>query len=180
MGISKEKLQKQENILFYGLAVSVFMLLKFIYTALDNDSLRFLLYPTNKCIELATNSTAIYAAETGYFHPDLNILIEKSCSGFNFLLLCFLLLFFSNLARFKTAFAKILFLPIALIISYLFTIFVNTSRIMSAIVIERTLPHSSKQFPWLHEAEGVFIYLSFLIAFYYVSNLSGFPKPDRL
>ncbi len=176
MGIAKEKLQKQENILFYGLAAGIFLMLKFVYTALDNDSLHFLLYPTNKCIEITTNSKAIYASETGFFHQNLNILIEKSCSGFNFLLLCFLLCYFTNVAYFKTAFAKILFLPITLIISYLFTIFVNTARILSAIVIERIFPYSSKQFPWLHEAEGVFIYLSFLIVFYTLFNPSSFRK----
>jgi hypothetical protein len=39
-----------------------------------------------------TGSHSVYISDKGYYHDNLNILIEKSCSGFNFLLLCFCML----------------------------------------------------------------------------------------
>jgi len=50
-------------------------------------------------------------AETGYFHSKLNIVIEKSCSGFNFWILCFMVFAYLGLKYFDKPLHKILTLP---------------------------------------------------------------------
>jgi len=49
-------------------------------------------------------------------------------------------------------------------LAYLMTILVNASRILLAIFIDRLGEQFiSDQIGWLHQAEGIFIYLFFLI-----------------
>jgi exosortase K len=83
------KLIAKKNIPFYCAIAAIFLLLKLGYTMADNNSLVFLLKPTNALVGLLTGSTSTYFADKGYFYSNLDIVIEKSCSGFNFLILCF-------------------------------------------------------------------------------------------
>lgn len=148
-------------------AIGIFILLKITYIISDNNDLLFLLKPTDKLIGLATSTTSLYIEESGYFHEKLNILIDKSCSGFNFWILCFLMLYFLTLKFITTTSYKFFAFPIILASAYILTIFVNTSRILFSVFI-----HNSKKtfidnnWNWLHQAEGSFIYLSFLIIIY--------------
>jgi exosortase K len=52
---------------------------------------------------------------------------------------------------------------------YLLTVFVNVTRIVAALSIAKLMPES-RHFAWLHQAEGIFIYLSFMIALYMTLN----------
>jgi exosortase K len=79
----------KKNLLYYLCIATLFILLKQLYTFADNESLKFLLVPTNKLVALFQGSSYSYSAN-GYYHESLNILINKSCSGFNFMILSFL------------------------------------------------------------------------------------------
>jgi exosortase K len=131
-----------------------------------------LIAPTNYLIELITSSPAHYAPESGYFHKELNIIIEKSCSGFNFWILCFIMLAFLALNYYSSNKKKILVLPITLFISYILTIFANTSRIILSILGQNAANNFITPRPHLilHNVIGTFVYLFFLIASYLVLN----------
>lgn len=162
-------MQTNKNTPYYLLAVGIFLSLKFGFTLADNHRLDFLLNPTDKFVGLLTGSQSIYIADNGYYHEKLNILIDKSCSGFNFWILCFLALTYLAINYFNKPKNKIQSIPFALAGAYLLTIFVNTSRIYASIVVQKQtkdilLNHQH----YIHEAVGIITNLSFLILAYYL------------
>lgn len=158
---------KSKNTFYHLFAFTFFIGSKFAYSFANNDMVSFLTRPTNTIISFITNKASTYNSESGFYYASLNIVIDKSCSGFNFWMLLFLLLFFSILKFTKSKEIKVLLLPATLLVSYLLTLFVNTSRILVSLFIEK---NTSLDYNWLHQAEGVFIYLSFLILFYISLN----------
>lgn len=143
------------------------MLLKFGYTLADNNELIFLLKPTDKIVGLLTGSHSIYLPVSGYYHEYLNIVIDKSCSGFNFWVLCFLLFTYLTVKHVEKTLSKILTIPTALIGAYLLTIFVNASRIFASIVVQtQTKNIFLNQQHIVHEAIGIITNLTFLILAY--------------
>jgi len=157
----------EKNTLYYLTAIGIFLLLKIGFIFANNNDLIFLLKPTNHLIEFFTHSNALYLTESGYFHQRLNIIIDKSCSGFNFWILCYLMLTFLALRFLTHKIYKFLLIPSMLVLAYLMTILVNASRILLAIFIDRLGEQFiSDQINWLHQAEGIFVYLFFLIIIY--------------
>ena len=156
---------QNKNLLYFGISAILFIGLKFIYSMLGIEQLWWLLRPTKALVETLTGSRASYTAEQGYFFERLNIVIDKSCSGFNFWLICFMLLVYLILSARPQLKGRILVIPLALFIAYGLTLFVNSSRILLAITINKLaiIPHN---IPWLHEAEGAFVYLFFLTMIY--------------
>ena len=164
---TKKTLQTNKNILYYLTAVGLFILLKFGYTIADNSDLTFLIKPTDKLVGLLTGSHSIYLSESGYYHEHLNIIIDKSCSGFNFWILCFLLFTYLTVKYSDKTLNKILTIPTALIGAYLLTIFVNTSRIFASIVLQTQTKNIILNHQHiLHEAIGIITNLTFLILAY--------------
>jgi exosortase K len=153
---------------YYIAVILLFILLKWAHSLAGEEELRFLLSPISSLVAAASGSSAEYIPDKGYLHAQLNIIINKSCSGFNFWLICFMMLSFSALRFvFKKIHSAVL-LIILFLSTYLLTILINSSRIIFSLFITRLniLPES----PWLHEAEGVFIYFSFLIIIYLCSD----------
>lgn len=147
--------------------IAIFLLLKVGYTQTSSDDLLFLLSPTNKLVSLFTGSTFSYIKGSGYFHPEFNILIEKSCAGFNFLILCFLICYNTCLQHITRVTKRWIALPIFLLFSYFLTIAVNTSRILISISLsasKNTLTNISS----FHQLQGTFIYLFFLLLSYLI------------
>ncbi|MFY7672063.1 exosortase K [Tenacibaculum sp. MEBiC06402] len=160
-------MQTNKNIPYYLTAVGLFILLKFGFTLADNNDLTFLLKPTDKLVGLLTGSHSIYLSDSGYFHEHLNIVIDKSCSGFNFWILCFLLFTYLTVKHFDKTLSKTLTIPTTLIGAYLLTIFVNTSRVFASIVVEtQTKRILLNQQHIIHEAIGIITNLTFLILAY--------------
>jgi len=142
-------------------------LLKFGYTFAHNNDLIFLLKPTDKLVGILTASHSVYLSDKGYYHEHLNTIIDKSCSGFNFWILCFLLLSYLAGKYLNKILNKIISIPAALIAAYVLTIFVNTSRIYASIVIHtHTKNILLTQQHIIHEGIGVITNLSFLILAY--------------
>lgn len=153
--------------IYLGIALLIFMGMKLALPHLDIEDIRFLLAPTNKIIELFFASDAVYSSSSGYYHTALNMVINKSCSGFNFLLISFLMYSFillkSNLT--KPYFGILLSLPLA----YITTIVANVSRISGYLVMMQN-PAINTNSQLLHKAEGIFVYLTLLILAYISFN----------
>lgn len=152
---------------YYSIGIIIFISLKLMYSSANNNQVFILLKPLDSIVGFILDSNSVYDSDIGFYHEKLNITIDKSCSGFNFLMLSFMLLYFSLFKNLKSHFSKIIVIPVALFFAYLFTLFVNASRVLTAIFIEK---NTRFNYTWLHEAEGVFIYLSFLITLYISIN----------
>ena len=160
----------KRNTVLFTICILIFICAKLWLRQAGNDELLFLLTPTNWGVELFTNSATSYSSQSGYYYPEIDILIEKSCSGFNFLLISFLMITYvlSKVESLKTA----LVTPVALLLAYVTTIVANVSRIVTYIVmIKQQLPaRLDPADVWLHKAEGTLVYLSFLLITYFSLN----------
>ena len=157
------------NIPYYLTAVGLFVLLKIGFTFADNNDLTFLLKPTDKLVGLLTGSQSVFLAGDGFFHEKMNIVIDKSCSGFNFWILCFLVFAYLGFKYFDRHLHKFLTIPAALFCAYLLTVFANVSRIFASIIVQNQTANIFPNQQYLfHEAVGIIIYFSFLVLTYYL------------
>ncbi|MCP5062808.1 MAG: exosortase K [Ignavibacteriae bacterium] len=157
--------------MYYLIAIGFFILFKFGFTFADNDSLTFLLKPTDMLVGLLTGSSSVYISENGYFHNQLNIFIDKSCAGFNFWILSFFMITFLGLKNIENNLKKVFTIPLALIGAYFLTIFVNSSRIFASIIIQnQTNSIFEDQQHIIHETVGIVTNLSFLILVYFLTD----------
>ncbi len=153
---------------FFLLAAGIlFIGLKLVYRQAALPDLWLFLQPISHLVALATSSASVFIPGEGYVNNHLAIVIDKSCAGFNFFALCFVMLAFSSYRSISQGYQTLLFLPALLLLSYLFTLFVNTTRILFSVFLHQPkLNLLASPPPWLHEAEGAFVYLSFLILIY--------------
>lgn len=160
----------KKDVIYIGVCFAIFACLRFAFSFLDTEMMQFLLMPTNKLIEVIVGSNGEYIDGVGYFHSQLNIVINKSCSGYNFWLIGFLMASFVLIKSQKINF--LLTIPLALVISYMVTILANVSRIAGYILLMKgKLPqYIDPNGTWLHQMEGIFVYLSFLILFFLTLN----------
>lgn len=153
---------KNKNIAYYILTALIFVVLKYSYTLSNSEDLLFLLNPLNKIITIITGEHSIYN-NSGFFFQNLNISIDKSCSGFNLWLLVFIMLSFLGLKHINKY--KIIIIPLALFIAYILSSLMNVSRIFTSIVIQdkinNFLPNHT-----IHEAIGIITNITFLILIY--------------
>lgn len=163
-------MRNSSNLFYYLSAAALFIVLKFAFTIASVDDLLFLLKPTNSFVALLADSPSVYLDNRGYFHQSLNIVIDKSCAGFNFWLLSFLVFVYLFLNHISRAWHKFFVLPTALFLGYLLTIFVNSSRIYASIIIQNQTKFIQINQDYLHEAIGIITNLSFLILAYYLTE----------
>lgn len=160
-----------KNIPYYFAAVVIFVLLKFGFTKLDVNDLKFLLSPVNTLFGLLSGLGSVFLDGKGYYYESHNILIDKSCSGFNFLLLSFLVFTYPVIKYTTRTLHKVFAIPLLLITAYCFTVFVNTSRIFTSVVVQNQMRFlGQNQQDLIHEAIGIIINLSFLVLAYYLLN----------
>ena len=167
LNYKQQKMNK--NIPYYLASVGLFVILKVGFTFADNNDLIFWLKPTDKLVGMLIGSQSVYTEEYGFFHEKMNIVIGKSCLGFNFWILSFLVFAYLGFKYFDKHLHKILTIPTALFGAYLLTIFANTSRIFAAIIVRnQTVGIFPDQQPLIHEAVGIITKFSFLILAYYL------------
>lgn len=114
-----------------GFSIGLIFVLKAIYSMTSIAMLKWFLYPMIPIIELFTNHYFQWIDALGFSSPT-GIIIEKSCAGGNFFIICFALLCF-KLLKFQgiaKTFLLIIFLGVC---SYFIMIIANTARIISAI-----------------------------------------------
>jgi len=167
-----ESINKNKKIIFYLITIIIFIVLKFAYSYANLVDLKFILYPTDKIVSLITNSSSQYISEVGFFHEKYNFIIEKSCSGFNFWALCFIMLSFLSIKHLNSKLNQAIAILFVLFISFFLTIFVNSSRIIVSIVVQNQASYYMSNNPHtvIHEIIGIIINLSFLILIYFLAE----------
>ena len=171
-------MKDHRNIPFYTMALILFALLKVGFIYAETDDLLFLLKPINVVVGLLTGSDSVFVIGKGYFYGHLNIVIDKSCGGFNFWFLSFLLLTILSLRHIEGKFHKLMIIPLALLGSYIFSIGVTSSRIFVSIIIQNyTNSYLEKYQHIVHESIGIMTNLSFLmLAYFLIDKLFTFHK----
>src|SRR5437016_1258435 len=86
---------KKPGFIIFSITGLIFLLLKFWYASANNEDLGLFLKPTSNLVSLMTGSKWTMEGGYIYYFKNLHITIEKSCSGFNFFLISFVVLAFS-------------------------------------------------------------------------------------
>jgi len=155
----------KKNIIFYSIILGLFVLLKLLVKQADNNDMQFLLSPLSYLISLFFGEKSIYSLEMGYFFQNMNITIDKGCSGFNFWMMSFVLSAFILIQLFGKWWKKLSLILLSFCLTYLVTIVVNFSRIVIAIFLQKT-PFSFLHGKQIHLLEGGMIYLTTLVLIY--------------
>lgn len=165
--------------LFYFITIFIFLILKIAYKFSSNNEILILLKPIVFCVELFFGTKSIYVFDKGFIFKDLGVIIDKSCSGFNFMLIIYLMIsfmwlpYFFKIKKIKQYPFFILSITIILSISYFLSIFVTFARIVIAISFKKIPITDILSFinpESLHKTQGAFTYLFFLICFYFLFN----------
>jgi len=114
-----------------GFTLGLILSLKAIYSVASLAVLKWFMHPMIPLIELFTKTSFTWIDAVGFSSP-IGIVIEKSCAGGNFYIICFAFLCF-KLCTFQTIRNTVLRIFFLGICSYLIMILANTTRIISAM-----------------------------------------------
>lgn len=134
--------------------------LKWWYRAAGVDELYFVLKPVATLVGLLSGEPWTLVPGEGYVFPGIRVLIDRSCSGINFLVIAAASFAFLVLRRTDAGCSAPLLAVLAVCGAYVLTILVNSGRILVLIALQRlALPVS----PVMHEAIGAFFFLAGLL-----------------
>jgi exosortase K len=134
--------------------------LKWWYRDATVDDLWFVLRPVATVVGLLSGEPWTLVVGEGYVFPGLHMLIDRSCSGINFLVIATASFAFLLLHRADAGCAAPLLALLSTGGAYLLTVLVNSGRILTLIGLQRLeLPIS----PVMHEAIGAFYFLAGLM-----------------
>lgn len=151
---------KRKTILLGALLLTGAFALKWWYRTATVEQLGFMLTPVSKLIGGITGSTGSFVHGQGYLFPGLGILIDRSCSGVNFLIIATASFTFLWLRRVDGGCARPILVCTILIGAWVLTVIANTGRILFMIHLERFGLHPG---PTVHEALGAFFFLASLL-----------------
>ncbi|MES0491259.1 MAG: exosortase K [Leptospirales bacterium] len=148
--------------LVYVGAIAALMLLKLVSSTLETSSLIWLLWPVALFILFFTSSPYVFIADQGYYFPDLNVLIDSSCSGLNYFILISIYILSFSLFIQRPGNIRNIFYMVGF--GYAATIAANGLRIHGLIILEK-YEYFGMPTDWinLHEAFGVFIFFTVLL-----------------
>lgn len=163
---------KKLNTYYLVAAIAIVVLLKFWFGTLPNDRPLLMLTPLAHIVSVVTGVELTFMPTEGYYLADLHVVINRSCSGVNFWCISFFLLcMVAAVYPLRSKVVTVLMVPVLLVVSYVFTLFVNASRILLALYINKWMITAKIVPPgWLHTGLGIFIYLFFLIGMYMLAQ----------
>lgn len=160
--------QKSSSSLFLLIVIiSVCFLMKLWFSFSSTENLFFILKPVNWLVHATINGSFNIRDDGSYYYPRFNVLIDKSCSGFNFLIICWGALSSVLIKTSKGWGTNLLGLSRAMLIAYVLTIAVNASRIIISITLLQFSANAEwVSSNWFHEALGSLIYIISLLLTY--------------
>ena len=201
MILQREHRVLRQNFIFYLVGVLVVLGAKYYYSQADCDSLLWILAPTTHWVELLSGIPFTYISGTGYVNHRLRLLIAPACSGVRFMIITFATLVFSfvhsiaSLQGFPASKASLRivkglgWIAVSIFFSWIFTVFVNGLRIITAIYLPQYLDRAGLMGGLLtpdrlHTMIGVVVYFIALLTIYrlvgyLVSMLPGLSGQSR-
>lgn len=134
---------------------------KWWYRTASMEDLAFMLRPVAAMVSMITGEVYSVVDGSGYYFPDLHVLIDRSCSGVNFMIITAATFSFLLVRRPRAGCISPLLAIVATFGSYGLTLFVNSSRIITMVHFQRL---GIQMGPTVHEALGVFFFLVALLS----------------
>ena len=183
MNLQKTHSFLRHNFIFYLVGAVVILGIKYYYSQADCDSLLWILAPTTHWVELLSGIPFTYVSGTGYVNHSLRLLIAPSCSGVRFMIITIAMLIFSFVhivaspkksPVLKTSLRVMRglgWIAASIVFSWLFTVFVNGLRIITAICLPLYLDRAGLMkglltADRLHTMIGVVVYFIALLTLY--------------
>jgi len=132
----------KQNIPWYLLALVLLFGFKWYFMGDSVNLLHWILLPVTFLVKLFSGLHFAFEPNNGYVNELYNIVIDKNCSGINFMAVVFLMGNLGFMHCVKTNGRKLLFLIGIAVLAYLSSLLINSSRIVVAIqflAIERKL-----------------------------------------
>jgi len=156
-----------EDGLFYLAAAAMAWALKAAYSCAGSAELQWILRPTAALVSLATGVRFLFEEGGGSVSTDGGTLIAPACAGINFLIICFCMLTFAQMHRFRGPGKKTAWLLGAFPLAYSLALLVNATRIVVLMRIASIGP----LYGWLshetvHRLVGIAVYFLSLSLLY--------------
>ena len=166
--------------------IFLLLTLKIYYSRTDSDGLLWILAPTAWWVRTFSGIPFEYLPHAGYVNHSFRFVIAASCSGIQFLIVSASLLLFSFLPRIRRRKDGFGWLGISFFVSYVFTVLVNSFRIILSLYLPLCLPAIGKIPPlarWLtperlHTVIGIVVYFGSLLFLFFIAE-SLFQRPER-
>jgi exosortase K len=145
-------------------AVSAAVGIKAYYSSAGADQLLWILAPSAWLAKFAGGIDLVYEQGAGYISHKHHLVVGPSCAGVNFLVICFLCLYFSFARRFDT---KTRWFVLSAIIAFAGTVATNGLRIfVSAHLWDATFYRTWMSAEEMHRVAGIAIYYASLLTLY--------------
>ncbi len=170
----------RQNFIFYLAGALIILGLKCYYRQAGCDSLLWILAPTARWVQFLSKIPFTYLSGTGYVNHSLRLLIAPSCSGVRFMTITFATLVFSFVhiiaatekpGSFFGKMRGFCWIAVSAFLSWLFTVFVNGLRIITAICLPMHLEEAGLMKgiltqDRLHTMIGIAVYFISLLTIY--------------
>lgn len=151
---------KRKTIVVGVLLLAATFALKWWYRTATVEQLGFVLTPVTTFINLLTGAASMFVPGQGHLFPELGILIDRSCSGINFLIITTASFTFLWLRRIDGGRSRPILATVIIIAAWMLTILANTGRILLMVHLDDFGLHVG---PTVHEALGAFFFLATLL-----------------
>lgn len=145
-------------------AASAAVGIKAYYSRAGADQLLWILAPSAWLAKFVGGIDLVYEQGAGYISHKHHLVVGPSCAGVNFLVICFLCLYFSFARRFDT---KTRWFVLSAIIAFAGTVATNGLRIfVSAHLWDATFYRTWMSAEEMHRVAGIAIYYASLLTLY--------------
>lgn len=148
--------------LSYGTALAGAYGLKLLYSRAAAGDLSWILVPTARLVGWLRGETLVFDPGAGWLAPYGAYRIAPACAGVNFLILAWVVAVLGFAHRLRSPGARLAWWWGSLAGSYLFTIAVNTLRIVAAVALYRLGPVAPLSAGQAHRLLGTVLYLGAL------------------
>lgn len=160
----------KNNIALHIIYLLLFYLIcSYNYQSLTFENLLFLIKPVNTIFVFFVKTEPIYKSGSAYYYESLNIVINKSCSGFIFFITSYVIIYSIILKYEKRILIQKCNFALTLLLSYLATIYFNSARIIISYLAQNTANYFLPNRPHhlIHEVTGQIVYIiSYFIIIY--------------
>ncbi|MCJ8311911.1 MAG: exosortase K [Saccharospirillaceae bacterium] len=146
--------------------ICMFIGCKLFYRQATTQELIWLLMPVNQLIEWVTGFQSNYIINKGYYFQSIDMLINKSCSGFNLFLISMLIVLYLFFNKVRTIYQVILSVGVSVILAYVFVLITNCVRILNVMLIEHSTLFTLNANTVIHQSIGILVNVTFLVIFY--------------
>jgi exosortase K len=141
------------------------VLLKLSLAIAEPAGLTWILSSTTFMVKAFTGLQFFFDPLKGYVNFENAVVIGKSCAGVNYLVIALCMTVFSFVPRFPRH--KLLLFAGLVLAAYVVTVMVNSFRIIGGIALLNLAGrYNLVVTDGIHEAEGIFVYFSFLVLYY--------------